>query len=264
MTSKEPRRTGGPQRGASRAGNRASSAGVRGAPADAVERVLAEQADYYRERAAEYEDWWFRRDRYDHGTQTNARWFADAGEVEAALRRFDPAGDVLELASGTGLWTRHLVERATSVTALDGSPEMHALGRVRVDDERVRYLEADIFNWEPQRTFDVCFFGFWLSHVPEAHFAEFWAKVRRVSGPDGRVFFVDSLRHTKASARDHALPERDDELMLRRLADGREYQIVKRFYEPAELQRKLAGLGWDIEVEETSTFFLYGYGRPSG
>lgn len=46
-----------------------------------VERLLAEQVDYYRERAAEYEDWWFRRGRYDHGDAANAAWFAEAAEV---------------------------------------------------------------------------------------------------------------------------------------------------------------------------------------
>ena len=53
-----------------------------------LDGLLAEQAHYYRERAGEYEDWWFRRGRYDHGPQTNARWFADAAEVEVALKRF--------------------------------------------------------------------------------------------------------------------------------------------------------------------------------
>ncbi len=68
--------------------------------------LLAEQARYYRERAGEYDDWWFRRGRYDRGADANARWFADAAEVEDALERFQPSGQVLELACGTGLWTR--------------------------------------------------------------------------------------------------------------------------------------------------------------
>lgn len=32
-----------------------------------IEQLLAEQARYYRERAGEYDDWWFRRGRYDQG-----------------------------------------------------------------------------------------------------------------------------------------------------------------------------------------------------
>jgi hypothetical protein len=59
-----------------------------------------EQALYYRERAGEYEDWWFRRGRYDHGPETNARWFADAAAAQNALERFDPGGDVLDSRAG--------------------------------------------------------------------------------------------------------------------------------------------------------------------
>ena len=225
--------------------------------------LLAEQADYYRQRACEYEDWWFRRGRYDHGPGVNARWFADAAELESALERFKPAGDVLELACGTGLWTQRLVSYAAGVTAVDGSPEMLELCRARVNDPSVRYVDADLFAWEPDRAYDVCFFGFWLSHVPAERFEAFWAKVARALGPEGRVFFLDSLRSRQASAVDHELPEQDEETMLRRLADGREYRIVKRFHEPQPLQRRLAELGWRIDVSSTPTFFVYGQGRAA-
>lgn len=228
-----------------------------------VERLLAEQAHYYRERAGEYEDWWFRRGRHDHGPEANARWFSDAAEAHAALERFKPSGDVLELACGTGLWTERLLANTTSVTAVDGSPEMLELCRDRVGDPRVSYLQADLFAWEPERTYDLCFFGFWLSHVPEERFQEFWAKVRRAVGSDGRVFFIDSLRHGLASAIDHELPEPENPIMLRRLDDGREYHIVKRFYDPKALQQRLAELGWNAQVQTTREFFVYGQATPS-
>jgi 16S rRNA A1518/A1519 N6-dimethyltransferase RsmA/KsgA/DIM1 with predicted DNA glycosylase/AP lyase activity len=40
-------------------------------------------------------------------------------EIQDALHRFAPRGNVLEIASGTGAGTRHLIKHATSVTALD-------------------------------------------------------------------------------------------------------------------------------------------------
>jgi hypothetical protein len=76
------------------------------------------------------------------------------------------------------------------------------------------------------------------------------------------VLFVDSSRSDLASAVDHKLPDEDDPTMLRRLSDGREYRIVKRFHEPAPLQRRLASVGWKIEVRSTPTFFIYGQGCP--
>ena len=227
-----------------------------------VEDLLAEQTRYYRARAGEYDDWWLRRGRYDHGPQVNARWFADAAEAEAALERFAPAGDIVELACGTGLWTERLLPHARSLTAIDASPEVLELARARVGDPRVEYLQADLFAWEPERTYDVCFFSFWLSHVPEEYFGEFWDRVRRAVAPGGRVFFLDSSRSDLASAVDHRLPAPEEQTMLRRLADGREYRIVKRFYEPEELRGKLAELGWKARVRTTSEFFLYGEATP--
>lgn len=231
---------------------------------DQLAGLLAEQACYYRERAGEYEDWWFRRGRYDRGAQANAQWFAEAAEVEDALERFRPAGSVLELACGTGLWTRRLIGHADTVTAVDASPEVIELSRAGLDDPRVSYVQADLFSWEPERTYDVCFFGFWLSHVPEARFETFWAKVRRALGPEGRVFFVDSLPSNLASAVDHQLPAEGDETMTRRLADGREFRIVKRFYEPHALSGRLADLGWDPQVQATPEFFIYGQATAAG
>lgn len=231
---------------------------------DQLVGLLAEQARYYCERAGEYEDWWYRRGRYDRGVDANARWFAEAAEVEDALERFRPAGRVLELACGTGLWTRRLVRHADTVTAVDASPEVIELARARLDDPRVDYVRADLFAWEPSTSYDVCFFAFWLSHVPEARFQDFWAKVGRALRPGGRVFFVDSLPSELSSAVDHRLPDPGEETMTRRLADGREFRIVKRFYEPRALSRGLVDLGWDAQVQATPEFFIYGQATTSG
>jgi hypothetical protein len=48
--------------------------------------------------------------------------------------------------------------------------------------------------------------------------------------------------------------------MTRRLDDGREFQIVKRFYDPRALEQQLASLGWTFQVAETGEFFIYGTG----
>jgi len=220
--------------------------------------VLTEQLDYYRARAVEYDKWWLREGRFDRGAEANARWFAEATELERVLERFDPRGDVLELACGTGLWTRHLVKSAGSVTAVDAAPEVLAINRARVNDERVRYVEADLFAWAPEDRYDACVFAFWLSHVPEDRFAAFWATVARALKPGGRVLFIDSARTERSTAADHVLPSGGEDTMTRRLDDGREFQIVKRFYDPQALEQRLAALGWSASVDATPEFFIYG------
>ena len=105
--------------------------------------LLEEQRAYYRARAREYDSWWLREGRFDHGEQANARWFADVAALEEALERFGPSGDVLELACGTGLWTRHLVKHARRLVAVDASPEVLAINRGRVAEETVGRRAGD-------------------------------------------------------------------------------------------------------------------------
>ena len=220
--------------------------------------VLTEQLDYYRARAREYDKWWMREGRFDRGPEANARWFAETAELERVLERFDPRGDVVELACGTGLWTRHLADHADSLTAVDAAPEVLAVNRARVGDANVRYVEADLFDWSPDVSYDACVFAFWLSHVPRERFAAFWETVAACLKPGGRVLVIDSARTERSTAADHQLPSADEDTMTRRLDDGREFQIIKRFYDPPELERALGELGWRAEVGATPEFFIYG------
>lgn len=229
----------------------------------ALDEVLAEQRRYYEHRASEYEDWWFRLGRYTHGPEADGRWFAETAALHAELDRLDVRGDVLELACGTGLWTAPLAERATSLTALDAAAETLAIAREKVDARNIEWVQADVFSWEPARTYDVCFFSFWLSHVPDELLGAFMAKVGRALAPDGRAILFDSARSERASARDHVLNPAGEQLSRRQLADGREFTIVKHWFEAQELQHRLAALGWRARVGSTGEFFVYGELSPS-
>ena len=222
--------------------------------------ALREQLDYYRARAREYDQWWLRQGRYDRGAALNAQWLADAGELYSALEAFRPSGRILELACGTGIWTERLLRFASQLTALDGSPEMLAVNAARLRSPKVRYIEADIFEWRSRERFDTVFFGFWLSHVPPERFAAFWEMVRGCLAPGGRVFFVDSRREETSTALDHRLPGPEATVLRRRLNDGREFQIYKVFYEPAELEERLRALGWEVAVRATRRYFIHGCG----
>ena len=222
---------------------------------------LRQQLDYYRARATEYDQWWLRQGRYDRGAVLNAQWFADAAVVSSALSAFRPAGRVLEFACGTGIWSEQLLPFASHLTALDGSPEMLAINADRLHSPLVRHVEADLFHWQPTEQFDTVFFGFWLSHVPPERFAEFWQLVHSCLAPGGRVFFVDSRHEQTSTAVDHRLPEPEATVLRRRLNDGREFQIYKVFYDPADLTERLSELGWHFDIHQTDNYFLYASGH---
>jgi len=220
--------------------------------------LLDEQKAYYRARAPEYDDWFLRRGRYDGGPDENRRWFAEVEVVREALRSFNPAGRVLELACGTGWWTKELLSYAADITAVDGSPEVIELNRRRVDaDPRIRYVLADLFEWEPVTTYDVVFFGFWLSHVPPNEFARFWERVRRALKVGGRVFFVDSFQRSTVTHLSRIADEGGG-VEIRTLGDGREFRVVKVRYQPDHLRDELAALGWGGSIAHTERFFVFG------
>jgi demethylmenaquinone methyltransferase/2-methoxy-6-polyprenyl-1,4-benzoquinol methylase len=214
-------------------------------PAPEREDVLAEQKRYYAERAPEYDDWWYRRGRYTREPERERRWLLDVAELEERLRAFAPRGDVLELAAGTGIWTRRLVPAADRVVAVDANAETLALNTPAAE-----LVVADIFAWRPPQRFDLVFFSFWLSHVPEERFEEFWGLVRSALRPGGRVYLIDSGPPEVAG---------DGELQLRQLADGREFTIVKRFWQPEELARRVSALGFELDLRLTRHgLFLHG------
>lgn len=127
--------------------------------------LLAEQVAYYRAVAPEY----------DAFAQRDATHI-DRAELEQALALFDPAGDVLEVAGGTGYWTVELARYAGRLTVVDASAETLAINGAKLACTAipVEYLIADALAWRPERRNDVVFFSFWLSHVPPARFDGFW------------------------------------------------------------------------------------------
>jgi SAM-dependent methyltransferase len=219
--------------------------------------VLSQQLSYYEQRAPEYDDWWLRRGRYDAGPDENAAWAAELAEVAAALDALNVRGAVLELAPGTGQWSRLLLPRSGSLTLVDGSPAMLAHNPA-ARDPRTRTVVADLFEWTTDERFDVVAFGFWLSHVPDQLLAGF---LRRMAGwlkPDGRVFYVDSRPY--ASRVSPALVTTDGDLHTRRLADGREFTIVKAFRTREQMQAAFTEAGLRAEIRETPTLFQYAAG----
>jgi len=77
------------------------------------------QVTYYRARATEYDEWFYRQGRYDRGPEVNQRWFAEAQMVADALDAFQPTDSILKLACGTGIWTERLLRHAGATSEVE-------------------------------------------------------------------------------------------------------------------------------------------------
>ena len=218
--------------------------------ADELDPLLAEQVAYYRARAAEYD-----------ATSPIPADDESRKKLVDALEAFAPRGRVLEFACGTGQWTATLAKHASQLTAVDSSPEVLTIASSRIQDDRVRFVEADIFAWEPDGRYDLVFFGAWLSHVPPQRFDRFWALVADCLAETGRVFFIDEL--PAVEAHEQVIPGAAAPTVERPLLSGARYRTVKVFYPPDELEERLTALGWKITVHPVGWRFFWASGELS-
>jgi demethylmenaquinone methyltransferase/2-methoxy-6-polyprenyl-1,4-benzoquinol methylase len=199
----------------------------------AEDDVLSAQLAYYNSRAGEYD-----RDLYANPASTD--------RIELLLTRLGPSGRTLELACGTGIWTKLLAARVQSLTAIDGSPAMLAVARQRLRDTPVDLVETDLFDWQPNERYDTIFFAFWLSHVPPGRFESFWGTLRSALATGGRVLFVDTGPDEARFER--FVPEAGVPMVERQLRDGTAHKVVKMLYDPTDLAERLATIGWTADV----------------
>jgi SAM-dependent methyltransferase len=222
------------------------------------EALIEEQLAFYREGAGAFDRW----------LQIVLATPAAAGfrALTGRLVERGPFGDVLEIAAGTGRWTKVLLDCSKTVTALDASPESLAiLDRDLGAIPGLRLEHADAFAWEPDRRYDTIFFGDWLAHVPDDRFETFWATVERALKPGGEVFFSDQLpredgtstapeeivRAVGPNVVAHSRFDATEQLSYRQFADGRTFRVIARYLAPDDLKTKLDALGWTVTVDTT-------------
>jgi demethylmenaquinone methyltransferase/2-methoxy-6-polyprenyl-1,4-benzoquinol methylase len=114
---------------------------------------------YYARRAATYDRVYLKPERQ-----------AELRAMEAWLSGPFAGRKVLELACGTGWWTRHGARDARAWLATDLNPETLALARAKAMPDSVGFAQVDactLAGLGPQR-FDATFAGCWWSHVPLA------------------------------------------------------------------------------------------------
>ena len=216
---------------------------------------------YYEARAPEYDDWYLRRGRYEHGPIHDAAWNA---ELDAAGRWLDGlamSGRLVELAAGTGWWSPLLAANG-ELWMYDAAPAPLVRARERLVAHRLRaHLHVRDAWAEPEAPpADGLFAGFWLSHIERGRTASFLDLAGRWLTPGGRIALIDSLPDPRSGAVDHPVPAGDRS--MRRLADGREFDIVKVYRTPEELATALGAAGFvDVAVTTTGRFFVLATAR---
>ena len=184
--------------------------------------------DYYCARAAEYEQIYYR------DVPERRR---EIDEQVLRLRELVNGRRVLDLACGTGYWTRVIAETAKEVLATDMSEEMLKQARGKEYRAPVEFLRADMFEYPFERTFDCVTVGFWFSHQPRQLYQQFFDVVKRPLLKDGQIWLIDNNPPAEGPKVESVrIDEYGNNYKRRYLDDGTEFTILKNYFGEEELR----------------------------
>jgi demethylmenaquinone methyltransferase/2-methoxy-6-polyprenyl-1,4-benzoquinol methylase len=191
---------------------------------------------YYAQRAREYDRVYDKPERQD-----------DIRHLQTWLPGHFRESTVLEVACGTGYWTRFIAQVASAVVAIDSAAETLTIAESRVPKDKVSFLIGDAYRLPLDKgPFTAAFAGFWFSHVPKARQREFLRGLSAAVRPGARVVMIDNL-YVEGS--NHPITERDAQgntFQTRRLDNGSVHRVLKNFPTETELREVISGLGGSI------------------
>jgi len=190
----------------------------------------AELVDYYRRRAGEYEAIYAKPERQ-----------ADLARLRIDIAEAFRARSVLEVACGTGYWTRVISGAAEAVTATDVAEEPMRLAESKEYARgNVRFSVSDAYKLDENLgSFNAAFAGFWWSHVPRQRAAEFLRSLHARLEPGARVLLLDNL-YVEGNSTPVVETDADgNTYQLRDLANGSRFRVMKNFPSKEELRALL-------------------------
>jgi demethylmenaquinone methyltransferase/2-methoxy-6-polyprenyl-1,4-benzoquinol methylase len=177
---------------------------------------------YYDARAAEYDDWWLGTGLF--ASRERPGWHREREALAAVVRDLEPVR-TLDVACGTGFLTRLM---SGQVTAIDQAERMVRIASARMPHGRVLRADAvplPFATGEFDRVFTSHFYG----HLLPGERERFLAEARRVAS---ELVVVDSAQRPGVE------PEQWQE---RRLNDGTEHRVYKRWFTGTGLAGELGG-----------------------
>ena len=209
--------------------------------------ITEQSAQFYAKSASNHDRIYDRPERQDDLA-------AMRGHVAEILR----GHTVLELACGTGYWTRIIAEVADKVVATDINPEMIAMARLRqMPADKVELRVADAYDLPADiGDFTAVFIGFWWSHVKREEQEKFLAQLKARVGKDMFVVLLDDAYVEGSSDTVARTDHEGNTYHIRTAPDGERYEIPKTYPSDSALRKKLATSVREIRIVRLEYYWL--------
>lgn len=167
--------------------------------------------------------------------------------------------NVLELACGTGYWTRVIMESAKHVHATDINPEMLAMAALRaLPAEYASFSQADAWDIPEALAKDITavFIGFWWSHIKREEQDRFLALLRARFGKDLLLVLLDDswVEDESPTVARTDLQGNTHHIFL--TGEGERYEVTKNYPTDSYLRKKLGTAAREIKLRRNTYYFL--------
>lgn len=206
---------------------------------------------YYAARADEYEKVYEKPERQ-----------RDLSRLHAVIPAYFENRRVLEVACGTGYWTRRIAPLVSSMVACDLTRETLAVAQANQPARpNVSFLVADAYDLAAvPGAFDSALAGFWWSHIRHADLGRFLDGLHQRLEPGSLVVFVDNcyvegsnwpITHTDAEGNTY---------QRRRLENGAEHDVLKNSPTATQLRDVIERSGGrDLAILELEHYWCATY-----
>jgi len=205
---------------------------------------------YYSDRAFEYEKTYQRPERQN-----------DLKTLHSLLKKLFRGHNVLEIACGTGYWTKTIVSVAKSITATDINLEVLKIARKKkYISSKVSIIQDNSLSLNQIKgEFSAGFAGFWWSHIMKSKLKSFLKIFHSKLTSGSLVIFIDNLYREGSSTPISKVDEEGNSYQIRTLEDGRKFEVVKNFPKRNEFAAILGNNIKNLNVQFLTYFWIISY-----
>jgi len=185
--------------------------------------------EYYRRRAKEYEQMYYRRE---------PLWQKGLEQVRKAIKDRLKGRRVLEIACGPGYWTQILSEAARTIVATDAVREMLDIAKTKKYSCQASFVQTDAYHLSIRdKSFDAGMANFWFSHIPKDKIHSFLEDFHGTLQNKARVFMADNVYVPGIGGQLIVKQGDENTYKLRTAGDGSKDLILKSYYRADELSK---------------------------
>ena len=201
--------------------------------------------EYYEKRCSEYEAIYAKPERQ-----------GCLAQLEQELCSLVAGKQVLEVACGTGFWTRRMANSAASLYASDASQQLALAARESCEGVNVQAGVVDAFSIPQREQFNCLVAGFFFSHVLVQERSSFLAGVAEALSPSSRVVLFDNRFVPGSSTPISRTTGAGDTYQNRSLVDGSSFEVLKNFPSTDQVASLLGELCSTVSTYENEYFWL--------